>query len=316
MSVTGLVSIRNAIGKLNPKQVREMSDRSLRIALYSASPEGYQRMENFFLHELKPIRRRDSSAALIRTPAGSAEASHVNLAIYDQSVLAPRRAFVFESDRPEALIHKILEKHQDLGVALAKHFPPFRRPFVDRVIKKTCRENTLFSLATALPDVIPSIIELPWAIAEFASDTAFLTMNQIRMAFLIAAASDREVGYAEQKSEIATVIGSAFGWRALARQVVSKIPFGGGLLGKAAVAYAGTKVLGLSLERFYNIGYNYTREERDRLYADAFRQGKEVAARILTHLRPDVADRYASESAREQTINVPPNVPPHPASGA
>jgi hypothetical protein len=210
------------------------------------------------------------------------------------------------------LINKILEKYEDLGVALAKNFPPFRRPFVNRVIKRTCRENTLFSLATALPDVIPTIIELPWAIAEFASDTAFLTMNQIRMAFLIAAASDREVGYTEQKSEIATVIGSAFGWRALARQVVGKIPFGGGLLGKAAVAYAGTKVLGLSLDRFYNIGYNYTREERDRLYAEAFRQGKEVAARILTHLRPDVADRYASESARKQTINVPPQ---QPASG-
>jgi hypothetical protein len=312
MSVTGLVSIRNAIGKLNPKQVREMSERPLRIGLYSASPEGYRRLEDFFLRDLSPTRRSESSAALMRAPAGLSQTSHFDLAIYDESVLAPSRALVFEAARPESLINKILEKHQDLGVALAKHFPPFRRPFVDRVIKRTCRENTLFSLATALPDVIPSLIELPWAIAEFASDTAFLTMNQIRMAFLIAAASDREVGYAEQKSEIATVIGSAFGWRALARQVVSKIPFGGGLLGKAAVAYAGTKVLGLSLDRFYSVGYNYTREERDRLYAQAFRQGKEIAARILTHLRPDVAEKYASESARKQTINVPPQ---QPASG-
>lgn len=312
MSVTGLVSIRNAIGKLNPKQVREMSERPLRIALHSASSEGYQGMEDFFLRDLSPSRRSESAAALTRTPGGSPETSRFDLAIYDESVLAPRRALVFEADRPEALIHRILEKHQDLGVALAKHFLPFRRPFVDRVIKRTCRENTLFSLATALPDVIPSIIELPWAIAEFASDTAFLTMNQIRMAFLIAAASDREVGYTEQKSEIATVIGSAFGWRALARQVISKIPFGGGLLGKAAVAYAGTKVLGLSLDRFYNIGYNYTREERDRLYAEAFRQGKEVAARILNQLRPDLADKHAAQSAAKQTINVP---PPHPVSG-
>lgn len=309
MSVTGLVSIRNAISKLNPKQVRDMSERPLRIALHSGSAEGYRHMEDFFLRDLSPTRRSASSAALMRAPAGSSEASHFDLAIYDESVLPPRRAMVFEAARPEILINRILEKHQDLGVALAKHFPPFRRPYVDRVIKRTCRENTLFSLATALPDVIPSIIELPWAIAEFASDTAFLTMNQIRMAFLIAAASDRDVGYSEQKSEIATVIGSAFGWRALARQVVGKIPFGGGLLGKAAVAYAGTKVLGLSLDRFYSIGYKHTREERDRLYAQAFRQGKEVAARILTHLRPDIADKYASESAGKQTINVPPQQP-------
>jgi hypothetical protein len=304
MSVTGLVSIRNAISKLNPKQVREMSERPLRIAVYSANAEGYQRMENFFLHDLSPTRRGESSAALVRQPPGSPQA-HFDLAIYDESVLAPRGALVFEAAIPELLVQKMLNKHQDLGVVLARHFPPFRRPYVDRVIKKTCRENTLFSLATALPDVIPNIIELPWALAEFASDTAFLTMNQIRMAFLIAAASDREVGYTEQKSEIATVIGSAFGWRAVARQLVGKIPFGGGLLGKAAVAYAGTKVLGLSLDRFYSIGYKYTREERDQLYAEAFRQGKEVATRILSHLRPDLAGKYTAESAGKQTINVP-----------
>jgi hypothetical protein len=183
-----------------------------------------------------------------------------------------------------------------LGIPLAKSFLPFRRPYVHHVIAKTARENALFSLATALPDIIPSVIELPWAIAEFASDTAFLTMNQVQMAFIIAAASDREPGYTHQKSEIATVIGSAFGWRALARQLVGKIPFGGGLIGKAAVAYAGTKVLGLSLDRLYEIGFTYSREERDHLYADAYRQGKKVAVRILRLVRPDLAAKYGEES--------------------
>jgi hypothetical protein len=162
-----------------------------------------------------------------------------------------------------------------------------------------------FSLATALPDVVPSIIELPWALAEFASDTAFLTMNQVRMAFLIAGASDREVGYLEQKPEIAMVIGSAFGWRALARQLIGKIPFGGGLIAKAAVAYAGTKVLGLSLDHYYSIGFTYTREERDRLYADAFRQGKNAALKIVRYLRPDLAAKFADEAQRP----LPPALP-------
>jgi hypothetical protein len=128
-------------------------------------------------------------------------------------------------------------------------------------------------------------------------------MNQVRMAFLIAAASDREVGYLAQKPEIATVIGSAFGWRALARQLVSKVPFGGGLLAKAAVAYAGTKVLGLSLDHYYSIGFTYTREERDRLYAEAFRQGKKVAQKILRFMRPDLAAKYAEEAGH--TIELP-----------
>src|SRR4051794_28564953 len=122
MSVTGLVSIRNAIGKLNPKQVREMGERPLRIALYSARPEGYRYMEDFFLRDLSPTRRTQSSALLMRAPAGSPQGLNFDLAIYDDSVLAPSRALVFEAARPEALINKILEKHQDLGVALAKHF--------------------------------------------------------------------------------------------------------------------------------------------------------------------------------------------------
>jgi len=174
---------------------------------------------------------------------------------------------------------------------------------VERVIARTCRENTLFSITTALPDVIPNVIELPWAVAEFASDTAFLTVNQVRMAFLIAAASDREVGYLQQKSEIATVIGSAFGWRALARQLVGKIPFGGGLLAKASVAYAGTKVLGLSLDRFYSIGFTYTRAERDQLYTEAFRQGKKVATKMVSYLRPDLAAKYSAQPGNEAKLS-------------
>ncbi len=73
------------------------------------------------------------------------------------------------------------------------------------MVKKVAKENALFSLATALPDIVP-FISLPWAVGEFASDTAFLTANQIRMAFLLAAANDRDVGYHEQRGEIASII--------------------------------------------------------------------------------------------------------------
>jgi hypothetical protein len=297
MGIQGLIHVRKALNTLNPKQVRELSERPARVALHAATQESYQRMENFFLQELSPARRRESALLLTRAPI-SPLGQGSDIAVYDEGVIAPAGALIFKPEHTEQFVRKTLKAHEDLGVTLAKSFHPFRRPFVEHIVDKTARENALFSMATALPDIIPTLIELPWAVAEFASDTAFLTMNQIKMAFLIAAASDREVGYREQKSEIATVIGSAFGWRALARQVVSKVPFGGGLIGKTAVAYAATKVLGLSLDHFYSIGFTYARDERDRIYADAFRQGKVVAARILRHLRPDLAAKFA-ESARQ-----------------
>jgi hypothetical protein len=295
MSVVALAGIRNAVQNLNPGKVRELGERELNIALYAHNNEAYRRMEDYFLGGLFDRRRRESLAALTRGPA-PAHALKYDLAVYHEGVVAPARALVFHDSAPELLVKRILSKHEELGVPLARHFEVFRKPYTEHLIKKISRENALFSMATALPDVIPSFIELPWAIAEFTSDTAFITMNQIRMAFLLAAASDRHVGYREQKSEIAAVIGGAFGWRALARQIAGKIPFGGGLLSKAAIAYAGTRVVGASLERYYRIGYAYTREERESMYSQAFQQGKKVAHQILQNVRPDLADKLSAQS--------------------
>jgi len=288
MAIQSLIHIRKALNSLNPNQIRELSNQSVHVTLHAPNDSAYREMEDYFLQDLRPARRRES-AQLISRGERTVSIPGQELVVYHRGLLAPSDALVFNPAEPHELIHSALHRYPDTGIPLSRAFFPFRRPFIKQVISRTSRENTLFSLTTALPDVIPSVIELPWAVAEFASDTAFLTMNQVRMAFTIAAASDRDIGYREQKSEIATVIGSAFGWRALAKQIVGKIPFGGGLIAKAAVAYAGTKVLGLSLDHYYSIGFTYSREERDRLYADAFRQGKKVAFRILSHRRPDIA---------------------------
>jgi hypothetical protein len=288
MAIQSLIHIRKALNSLNPNQIRELSAQHAHITLHAPNDSAYREMEDYFLQDLRPARRRES-AELISRGERTLSLAGPELVVYHRGSVVPSGELVFNPAEPEELVHAALRRHPDTGIPLSRSFFPFRKPFIKQVISKTSRENTLFSLTTALPDIIPSVIELPWAVAEFASDTAFLTMNQVRMAFTIAAASDREIGYREQKSEIATVIGSAFGWRALAKQLIGKIPFGGGLIAKAAVAYAGTKVLGLSLDHFYSIGFTYSRAERDRLYADAFRQGKKVAFRILSHTRPDIA---------------------------
>ena len=296
MAFQNLLHIRSALNSLNPAQVRAQTEKPVHISLYAPNEDAYTRLESFLLQELRPGRRAESRALLSRGNA-AVPSNALHLSIYDENALAPAGALVFRPDIPGHLVENALAHHPEAGVALARSFAPFRRPFVNRVVAKTARENVLFSITTALPDVIPSLIELPWAVAEFASDSAFLTMNQVRMAFQIAAASDREIGYNEQKSEIAGIIGSAFGWRALAKQVVGKIPFGGGLIGKAAVAYAGTKVLGITLDGLYSVGYVHSRGERERLYSDAFHQGKKVASRILGVVRPDLAAKFADATS-------------------
>src|SRR6202042_1996018 len=99
---------------------------------------------------------------------------------------------------------------------------------------------------------------------------------------LIAAACNKEVGLQHQKAEALTIGASALGWRSLARELVGKIPLGGGLIPKGAIAYAGTRVVGLSLERFYRTGAAYSRRERRDAYEDALERGRKLAQDLLS----------------------------------
>jgi hypothetical protein len=201
--------------------------------------------------------------------------------IYEQGLPCPRSAFTYFRDDPQRTIEDILSEHHDLNLPLARGFYPFRRPVVEHIITSVARENALFAVASALPNVIPSFLEMPWSIGEFASDTAFITMNQVRMAFLVAAASDKNIGYGEQKVEMGSILASAFGWRALARELVGFIPLGGGLIPKGAIAYAATYVLGKGLEHFHGVGYGYTRAQRRTVYDVAYEKGKEVVGGLM-----------------------------------
>ncbi|MEO8128859.1 MAG: hypothetical protein ABI822_17280, partial [Bryobacteraceae bacterium] len=270
--------LREAISNLDPQEVREITERPVSITLYASSTPMYEEMESFFAPpEITPMKRGELRHVLQRT--GDSALTSV-LEVYEEGISHPRSGFVYYPDNPNRVVWQIMQKHPDLNLSLARHLYPFRAPVVSEIIKAVSKENALFSLATAIPSILP-FISLPWAVGEFASDTAFLTMNQVRMAFQIAGASDREIGYREQRAEMASLVAGAFGWRALARELVGHIPMGGGLIPKAAVAYAGTYVVGLSLERLYRIGYGYSRDERKAAYETAYEHGKSVAKAFL-----------------------------------
>ncbi len=244
-----LKQLRHALSNLRPEEVRQTADRKLAIGLVSTSAAGYSEMENFLAPRDLSRERRAEILGLLHRAGDPGIPARFDLVLYEHQLPRAENAFTFYAHEPVRTVKEILAQRSELGLPLARHFSPFRRPVVNEVIYSVSKENALFSLATALPNIVPSLVELPWAIGEFASDTAFLTMNQIRMGFLIAAASDGDIGYRAQKAEIVSIITGAFGFRAIARELVGKIPFGGGLIPKAAVAFAGTYVVGLSLER-------------------------------------------------------------------
>jgi hypothetical protein len=282
-----LQQIREAVRDLNPRDVRESAERRLAIGVHA--PNVFPLLEDFLAPANVSRGKRFELVEFLHRVGDPGAPGEFDLAICEEGEECPPDGFVFSPARPDDLVGRILERREDLGLALARAFPPFRQPVVEKVIQNISSENALFALVTALPDVVPSTIGIPWAVGQFASDSVFLTINQIRMAFLLAAASDRPVGYREQKREIASIITAAFGWRALARELVGKIPFGGGLIPKAAIAFAGTWVAGASLERIYRSGYGYSRAERRLTYSQAYQRGKAVAGAMVRVLRPPQA---------------------------
>ena len=281
MALAVLRQVKRALSNLNPRELRETAERPVRVSLVAASQESLGRMESYFAPpHLSPDRRTEALRMLVR---GSAFGSDIE--IFESSLLRPGRAFSFDPEAPDDCIRRILRSREELMLPLARSLHPFRKPASHHIIRTVAKENALFSLATALPDVVPGLVSLPWAVGEFTSDAAFLTMNQIRMAFQLAAASDRPIGYREQRSEIASIIAGAVGWRALARELVGKVPFGGGLIPKAGIAWAGTFAVGMSLERLYRLGYGFTRQERKAVYEEAYENGRQIAGMLLDGLR-------------------------------
>jgi hypothetical protein len=281
MALAVLRQIKKALSALNPRELRESAEQPVRVGLVAASPESMGRMETYFAPPHFSLDRRAEATQILVRGGGLG----CDVEIYDSSLIRPARAFSFDPDEPEACVRRILRCREELALPLARNLYPFRKPVSHHIIRAVAKENALFCLATALPDVVPSLAMIPWAVGEFTSDTAFLTMNQIRMAFLLAAASDRNIGYREQRSEIGSLIAGAFGWRAIARELVAKVPFGGGLIPKAGIAWAATFAVGLSLERLYRLGYGFTRAERHTAYEEAYENGKQIAGMLLDGFR-------------------------------
>jgi hypothetical protein len=281
MQIPVLHQVKQALTNLNPGEVRDTAMKPMRLGLVAASQDDLARMEAYLVPSHLSAQRRLEAAQMLQR--GHVE--ECDVVIYEASLLRPPQGFSLDLDTPEDCLRRILRQRDDLLLPLARQFYPFRKPAAQHIIRAVAKENALFCLATALPDVVPFLSWVPWAVGEFGSDAAFLTMNQIRMAFLLAALSDRVPGYREQRSEIASIVAGAFGWRALARELVGKIPFGGGLIPKAGIAWAGTFAVGLSLERLYRLGYGFTRSERRAVYEEAYDHGRQIAGMLLDGLR-------------------------------
>jgi hypothetical protein len=271
---------KSAFSLLSADDIRKQAELPLHFGLVADSSGAYAEMEEFLVPSTLPRQEWRRRLTQVHRANDAEVPASVDIVLYEPGLPCPEGAYSFDRGDAEATCAEILKDKGDLDLALGRQFLPFRRLVVERIIQMVSRENALFAIASALPNVVPSMIEIPWVFGEFASDTAFLTVNQVRMAFQIAAACGKPVGLGKQKSAVLTIAGGAFGWRALARELVGHIPLGGGLIPKGAIAYAGTYLAGKGLEYVHVHDGAPSNAQRGQLYREGLERGRSFAKTV------------------------------------
>lgn len=167
-----------------------------------------------------------------------------------------------------ALLGNISAKHPDLRLALAGRIPAFRPVVISQLTAQAAKENARIAALSALPGVIPLT---DWLVpATAAGDLFLLTKNQVNLLLQIAACYGLPPDLKARLRELLPVVGGAFGWRAVARELIGLVPGGVGLVVKASVAYAGTLAVGRAAAYYYaSGGHALSTADMRRLYRQA-----------------------------------------------
>jgi len=136
----------------------------------------------------------------------------------------------------EMALEELAQRTNESATWLAAQLPAFRPYVLDALIEATARKNAKYAALIFIPG----------------TDLPVLTANQMRLVLQIAAAHDQTIS-TDRALELLSVLGAAFGFRALAGSVVGVVPVAGWAL-QAAIAYSGTKALGRAAVEYFEHG--------------------------------------------------------------
>ena len=284
--------ISEALREFSPAAVVQNADRPINLALVAETSDVLRQMESFFVprflgsRKAAQVRERYCSFVL---PLGRTELE--GLQQLDLVICSPGaraflsgclpRVFTFSPQTPQAAVREILDERWNLALPLARNFLVFRRAVNHRLIRSLALENALIAMMAAVSEVVPAPFPLTRVLGGLVSSTILLTANQMRLAFLMAASNDSEVGFRKQTGQLTTIAAAALGWRFLARELAGRISPVSDLLTKGMLAFAATYATGLALEQLHIWGRSMTREEKAVAFEEAYRVGRMLLDRFL-----------------------------------
>ena len=252
----------NIAKQLSPKQVEQELLTPFRIALVG-QPDRVEAVWRVLTEGATPTQLQTASEYVKRFSGPPNEEFDYILAC---------DALEVPQDAIEAVVEHF-QKHEFPLVALARVLPGTRTVVVNRIVEDVATLNAGLAMLSALPTTIPllGLLAPPAALA----DMVILTKNQLMMVLRVAAAFGKAPNWRQRLPELSTVLGAAFGWRAVARQLVGLVPGGVGMVVKGMVAYAGTLTVGRAVAWYFATGKTPGKAERERLYQQAWEEARE-----------------------------------------
>jgi len=190
------------------------------------------------------------------------------------------------------LVPALLRIYKGREVLLARHLPLFREPVSRKLIEDTSFINATYSFATGLAE-INLFFDLPLNI----TDMVMLTKNQALMAYKIALSFDLPSDWHETIPKLATVVGTAFLWRLIARQLVGLIPVFG-IIPKVAVSYAGTYTVGQAIYQWCANNEKVNPRTLRSAFNQALERGREVARTMVARRNSGLFDDSKGASSK------------------
>ncbi|HLQ33251.1 MAG TPA: hypothetical protein VK457_11225 [Chloroflexota bacterium] len=179
----------------------------------------------------------------------------------------------------QELVPAVLQRVPDLALALGRTFASFRPAVAEREIQRVARVNAEVAVVSAIPQA--SLILGP---VSAVADTLLLTKNQaillLRLATLYGLSLDRG-----RLLELVPIVGAAFGWRTLARELVGFLPAGFGVVPKAVIAYAGTVATGRAALWYYETGRKMPENQLRQIYSESSARARDLVREITQRLK-------------------------------
>lgn len=183
--------------------------------------------------------------------------------------------------RGRVFVH-LIDRCKGVEVAVGRRLPALRETVKSKITRDAASSALKIAAASALVDKVPVLGIVLGAVAA-AGDMVAITGIQVALLMQVGATYGKDPDV-QRIWDLLPVVGGGLGWRALSRELAGFIPVAGIPI-KAAIAYAGTIVVGESAGFFYENGRHMTPAQAAQLYEDRKRAALVFARETFRRFR-------------------------------